>query len=477
MRAGRLIPCTRPRRTCSTAPSRTWAWAGTQWQLFVVVGFGWASDNIFPIATSLILGPVAREFAAQRPPLLTLAQNIGLLAGAVFWGFGCDVFGRRWAFNLTLGCAAVWSMAAAASPSFAAVAVFAALWSFGVGGNLPVDSAIFPRVPAGVAPVPADGALGRLGAGPGGGHAGGLAAAGRQHDLPPAAAAARPRLCRACASTTWAGATSSWPWAGSPFAMFVARFALFRIHESPKYLAGRGRDDDAVAVVRKVALANGRDTALTVDDLRACEPEGYGGPAALVLNDDVLVPSRVRALFATPRLALSTGLAMAVWALLGLAFPLYNAFLPFIQTSRSVDFGDGSAYLTYRNSLIIAAVGVPGALLGGVPGRAAPVRPPRHPRRLHHRHRRVPLRLHHGRLVGCPPGLELRLQPHVQRHVRRPLRLHSGALSHPPARHRERPHGHVQPRLWHHGGQLLPCRLYLAFTLPLFSAHRPVSWN
>jgi hypothetical protein len=40
--------------------------------------------------------------------------------------------------------------------------------------------------------------------------------------------------------------------------------------------------------------------------------------------------------------------------------------LPYIQATRGADFGDGSTYLTYRNSLIIAAVGVPGALLGGV---------------------------------------------------------------------------------------------------------------
>ena len=114
-----------------------------QWQLFVVVGFGWAADNLWPIVTSLILPAAANEFRPERKPLLTLAQNIGLLAGAMFWGFGCDVFGRRWAFNLTLGLTAVWGMTAASAPSYAALGVFAALWSFGVGGNLPVDSAIF----------------------------------------------------------------------------------------------------------------------------------------------------------------------------------------------------------------------------------------------------------------------------------------------------------------------------------------------
>lgn len=74
-----------------------------QWQLFFVIGFGWAQDNLWPIVTSLILPAVAAEFRVAQPPLLTLAQNIGLLAGAFFWGFGCDIFGRRWGFNLTLG--------------------------------------------------------------------------------------------------------------------------------------------------------------------------------------------------------------------------------------------------------------------------------------------------------------------------------------------------------------------------------------
>ena len=63
-----------------------------QWQLFIVVGgFGWASDNLWPIVTSLILSPIANEFHATKPPLLSLSQNIGLLVGAIFWGFGCMV--------------------------------------------------------------------------------------------------------------------------------------------------------------------------------------------------------------------------------------------------------------------------------------------------------------------------------------------------------------------------------------------------
>ena len=61
----------------------------------------------------------------------------------MFWGFGCDLFGRRWAFNLTIGVTFVFGLISAGSPNFAAIGVFACLWSIGVGGNLPVDSAIF----------------------------------------------------------------------------------------------------------------------------------------------------------------------------------------------------------------------------------------------------------------------------------------------------------------------------------------------
>jgi hypothetical protein len=73
----------------------------------------------------------------------------------------------------------------------------------------------------------------------------------------------------------------------------------------------------------------------------------------------------VRALFATPKLAISTTLLILIWAFIGLGYPLYNAFLPYLQAIRGAEFGDGSTYLTYRNSLIIAVLGVPGALLGG----------------------------------------------------------------------------------------------------------------
>ncbi|KAM0217416.1 hypothetical protein ACHAPQ_003865 [Fusarium lateritium] len=297
-----------------------------QWELFIVIGFGWASDNLWPIVTSLILPSVANEFNVTHAPYLTLAQNIGLLGGAVWWGFGCDVFGRKWAFNLTLGITAIFGLISASAPNFAAIGIFDALWSFGVGGNLPVDSAIFLEFLPG----------------------------SHQYLL-------------TILSIDWAIAQVIV--GGLTLLMFLARFLLFKIYESPKYLMSKGRDEEAVKVVHTVAKKNGKTSNLTLEDLKACEPEGYvaqtDASAALKRYLEKVDLSHVKALFVTRKLGLSTGLIMAVWALIGLGYPLYNAFIPFIQATKGADFGDGSTYLTYRNSLIIAVLGVPGALLGG----------------------------------------------------------------------------------------------------------------
>ena len=332
-----------------------------QWQLFVVIGFGWASDNLWPVVTSLILDPVSLEFNQKNPPLLSLSQNIGLLFGAMFWGFGCDIFGRRWAFNLTIGITAVFGLISAGSPSFAALGCFAALWSVGVGGNLPVDSAIFleflPRTHQYLLTI--------------------LSVFWAFAQLV-ATLIAWPLLgyhtCQATATTCTKSQNFGWRYfmiaiGGMAMIMFFIRFICFTLYESPKYLMGRGKDEEAVRVVHEVARRNGKTSSLTLADLQVHERLGQqntDAAAALSRKLEKLNLTHVRALFAGPRLAISTSLIMLVWAFIGLGFPLYNAFLPFIQAQRGVKFGDGSTYITYRNALIIATLGIPGALIGGV---------------------------------------------------------------------------------------------------------------
>jgi hypothetical protein len=49
----------------------------------------------------------------------------------------------RWSFNLTLLVAGVFGLAAGGSPNFVTLASLTAVLGIGVGGNMPVDSAVF----------------------------------------------------------------------------------------------------------------------------------------------------------------------------------------------------------------------------------------------------------------------------------------------------------------------------------------------
>ncbi|KAL2864944.1 putative sugar transporter [Aspergillus lucknowensis] len=342
-----------------------------QWQLFGVVGFGWACDNLWPIVTSLILVPVTHEFRVSQPPLLLLAQNVGLLVGALFWGFGCDIFGRRLAFNMTIGITAVFSLAAAWSPTFAAVCTLAALWSIGVGGNLPVDSAIFLEFLPGshqylLTVLSINWALAQLVAN--------LVAWPLVGNL-------------TCPSADGCTRSENMGWryflatmGGFALLMCIIRYFFFSLLESPKYLMGKGKQYEAVSVVREVARRNGKSCNLTADELHDCSNDEDGQAElhshhhrrGLSLFDQIklrlepLTFSRLHSLFSTRRRAWTTTLLITIWAFIGLAFPLYNAFLPYLQNQRGIEFGDGSTSLTYRNSLIIAVAGVPGSLVGGV---------------------------------------------------------------------------------------------------------------
>ncbi|RAL11929.1 putative sugar transporter [Aspergillus homomorphus CBS 101889] len=360
-----------------------------QWQLFGVIGFGWASDNLWPIVTSLILVPVSYEFRVSQPPLLSLAQNIGLLVGSLFWGFTCDVFGRRWAFNMTIAITAVFGLIAAGSPTFAAVGVFTALWSFGVGGNLPVDSAIFLEF------LP-------------GSHQYLLTVLSINWALAQVLAnlVAWPLIGNmTCASATNCTKSANMGWryflitmGGIALFMCIARCVFFTLYESPKYLMGKGLYEESVTVIHEVARRNGKTTTLSIDDLTDEDGDRFEPDQLSSLPDNetttttpthhpsaqaparqtlrpidhlrmrlaVLSTPALKALFASPQRARTTTLMILIWALIGLGFPLYNAFLPYLQQTRGIQFGDGSTYITYRNSLIISAVGVPGSLVGGL---------------------------------------------------------------------------------------------------------------
>jgi hypothetical protein len=112
--------------------------------------------------------------------------------------------------------------------------------------------------------------------------------------------------------------------------MWGIRFFFFTLYESPKYLMGKGDDDEAVAVLRNVARVNRKEGSmkLTAGDLVYGGESGLGdktmgGNAMVGVGGDlrevllkklgVVDANHVKPLFATKKLAWSTGLLIVLW--------------------------------------------------------------------------------------------------------------------------------------------------------------------
>ncbi|CAK9437544.1 uncharacterized protein LODBEIA_P19220 [Lodderomyces beijingensis] len=334
--------------------------------LFFVAGFGWLSDNAWPVATSLVLPRLVEVDGVHAPsgkaPYLTLAQNLGLLAGALFWSLSSDVIGRKWAFNLTFLVTGIWAVVAGGANNFAAVGSFAALWSFGVGGNLPVDSAIFLEALPGskqwlLTVMSGWWALGQIIAN--------LISWGLIGNY-------------SCADLQNCQKKDNWGWryflftlGGATLLMFGGRFA-FRVFESPRFYLGMGDDARAVETLQKIARVNGKPCPVTLQDFKQIddryERDDVHGNKNRLIEEKLqkYKMSHIRQCFASKKLAVSNCLIIFTWGLIGLAFPLYNAFLPYYLETRGDANKPLSVHDTYKNSLIVSVLGIPGALIAGL---------------------------------------------------------------------------------------------------------------
>lgn len=71
-----------------------------------------------------------------------VAQNVGLVVGALFWGFSADMLGRRLAFNVTLWITSLAMIVGGAAPNLPFLCAFLAISTFGSGGNLILDPTV-----------------------------------------------------------------------------------------------------------------------------------------------------------------------------------------------------------------------------------------------------------------------------------------------------------------------------------------------
>lgn len=166
-----------------------------------------------------------------------------------------------------------------------------------------------------------------------------------------------------------------WAFGGLTLAMFLARL-LFRIHETPKYLLGKGKDKEATEVITDIAKRNKTTTWLSVSHFESIDdqfpPSDAGEDSQPSTSRNILqrgiakwAPHRLQALFSTPRMALSTALMLFLWCSIGMAYPLYNSFIPIYLEAKGVSSGSGSLNQTYRNYAIQAVCGIPASVIGG----------------------------------------------------------------------------------------------------------------
>ncbi|KAK0445019.1 MFS general substrate transporter [Desarmillaria tabescens] len=327
-----------------------------QKQLFICAGFGWFADSVWPLAIALILTQTSAEFNFNGP-YLTLAANVGLLVGPAIWSVGCDTWGRKWPFNLTLLIAGVFGTAAGGSPDFVTLACLLAIVCVGVGGNLPVDSAVFLDLVPGTHQYlltlinvwwSVGSLLGSLLAWP-------LIA---DYSCPEDAS-----VCDRADNMGWRYLLFTL--GGVTLLFWFLRLFYFDLLESPRFLISVGKDAEAVSIIHKIAKYNGTTTDLTVEHLNEAAEKAANLGIPIIPRTATFGLQHVKGLFSTTKMAVSTTLLIALWAIIGLAYNLYNCFLPYLLTTRGIDFGDGSLYITYRNQFILSVIGIVGALVAG----------------------------------------------------------------------------------------------------------------
>lgn len=115
------------------------------------------------------------------------------------------------------------------------------------------------------------------------------------------------------------------------FAMSVARITIIRLRETPKYLLGRGEDVKVVETLQFIATKYNRSCSLTVEKLEACgQVRSTHSKSSFSLGEARV---HLSGLFCTLKIGISTVMIWLSWTLIGLAYPLFYSFLPYVQFS------------------------------------------------------------------------------------------------------------------------------------------------
>lgn len=298
-----------------------------------------------------------------------------MLVGALFWGLGADIIGRRFAFNVSLFICSTFAILAGAAPNWPCLGFFIAMTGFGGGGNLILDTTVFLEY----LPSNKQWVLTWLASWWGlGGTIAGLIAwplmcksqpTPNTKQLQLTYLAADPLNCTSAEDCTYAN-NKGWRYlmytcGALVFIMSILRVTVIRLRETPKYLLGMGKDAELLADFQAMAATYKRPCSLTLEQLESCGTISLGAAHGKSKFDISEYTVHFRGLFANLKIGLSTVLIWISWTLIGLAYPLFYVFLSSYLATRGARFGTTSNYITWRNYALANVSGIFGPMLAG----------------------------------------------------------------------------------------------------------------
>ncbi|KAG4255883.1 hypothetical protein FPRO04_11524 [Fusarium proliferatum] len=331
-------------------------WTPYHLKLFFLNGFGYAVDSMILLFQSIIAAQSFREFGEKGyANAMTIAAYVGMLTGALFWGFGADIIGRKYAFNMTLFLCAVSCIIAGGMPNWPSLGFFVALLSFGAGGNLVMDTAVFLEY----LPSNKQWLLTLMACWWGFGQAiAGFIAWGFM--VPE-------RWNCVDVETCTRGNNMGWRYVmftGGALVFFLSllRVTVIRLRETPKYLLGVGKEEELIETFQYLATKYNRTCSLTLQDLAACGTITSAHSKNRFSISETMI--HIRGLFSTKKMTISTASIFLSWTLIGLAYPLFYVFLPSYLASRGAVF-NRSKFEIWRNYALTNISGIPGPVVAG----------------------------------------------------------------------------------------------------------------
>lgn len=327
-------------------------------KLFILNLFGYAVDLQLTAIESNVRTFVNYQFDYTFP-VSTVISYAALLVGAIFWGFGADLIGRKLAFNFSLLLSAIFIIINGVMNNMTSYCIMVFLSNFASGGNLVLDTCVFLEY----LPHKSQWLLTFFAFSWGIGQTVAVLIAW----------AFLPNY--SCSSVDDCPSHENKGWRYTYYVngaivlvMAILRVTVIRLRETPKFLVSNNRDAEAVESLQNIAKKYNRACTLTVEDLHKCGEikSNYDiRQNASLMNILKVVKQHVSLLFSTKRNTRSMMLLLTSWFLLGIAYPLYSSFLPVYLATRGANISASDNYGVYRDNVISNVVCIVGPIIAG----------------------------------------------------------------------------------------------------------------